>query len=133
MSWPSPDQDRLYFDQIMRQTEDAMRHLRTAKQLIGQVAGTGVAADGFIKVTAGAGGTLSGIDLDPRLLRLPPAVIGRELTKAVRAAQDDAERRSREIVDEAAPYVEALPEPLDETFVRRRVDAAMRDLLAGDR
>lgn len=133
MSWPSPDQDRLYFDQIMRQTEDAVRHLRTAKQLIGQVAGTGVAADGFIKATAGAGGALSGIDLNPRLLRLPPAVIGRELTKAVQAAQDDAARRSREIVDEVAPYVEALPEPLDETFVRRRVDAAMRDLLAGDR
>ncbi|MEV4562292.1 YbaB/EbfC family nucleoid-associated protein [Nonomuraea sp. NPDC049421] len=133
MSLPSPDQDRLYFDQIMRQTEDAISHLRTAKQLIGQVAGTGVAADGFIKVTAGAGGTLSGIDLNPRLLRLPSAVIARELTKAVQAAQDDAARRSQEIVDEVAPYVEALPEPLDETFVRRRVDAVMRDLLAGDR
>ncbi|GAB2964644.1 YbaB/EbfC family nucleoid-associated protein [Nonomuraea fastidiosa] len=103
-----------------------------AKQLIGQVRGTGEAADGFIRVTAGAGGVLTGIDLNPRLLRLSPAVIGRELTKAIQQAQDDAARRSQEIVDGVAPHVAALPEPLDETFVRRRVDAAMRDLNGGD-
>ncbi|MFG1696642.1 YbaB/EbfC family nucleoid-associated protein [Nonomuraea sp. NPDC049309] len=128
MSLPSPEQDRLYFDHVLRQTEEATRHLRTAKQLIDQVRGTGAGADGLIQVTAGAGGVLSGVDLNPRLLRLSPAVIGRELTKAIQQAQDDAARRSQEILDGVAPQVAALPEPLDEAFVRRRVDAAMRDL-----
>ncbi|MFC5822751.1 YbaB/EbfC family nucleoid-associated protein [Nonomuraea insulae] len=131
MSWPAPDQDSLYFDQVLQQTRDAMRHLRTAKHLIGQIEGTGEAADGLIQVTTDAGGALRRIDLNPRVLRLAPAVIGREVTKAIQAAQDDSARRAKEIVDGVAPYVGALPEPLDETFVQHRVEAAMRDMHSG--
>jgi hypothetical protein len=47
----------------------------------------------------------------------------------LRAAQEDAAGKAQEIAD-AADSAAALPEPLDETFVRHRVDQVARDLLS---
>ncbi|MEV0622513.1 YbaB/EbfC family nucleoid-associated protein [Nonomuraea sp. NPDC050404] len=131
MSWPAPDQDSQYLDTILRQTRDAMRHLRAAKHMIGQVEGTGEAADGLIRVRTGADGVLRHVDLNPRALRLTPEAIGREVTRAIQSAQDDSARQAKEIVNGVASHVDALPEPLDERFVEHRVETAMRDLYSG--
>ncbi|NUP63435.1 MAG: hypothetical protein HOW71_14840, partial [Nonomuraea sp.] len=56
------------------------------------------------------------------------AALGREVAAVLRAAQDDAARQAQEIAD-AAERAAELPQPLDETFVRGRVEQAARDLL----
>ncbi|MET8004992.1 YbaB/EbfC family nucleoid-associated protein [Nonomuraea glycinis] len=129
---PDPSQDRHYLEQVIEQTRTAMRGLRQAKHLIGQVEGTGEGAQGMIRAAADGRGGLTGMRLDPRALRLDVATLGAEVTRAIQAAQDDAARRTAEIVDEAVGGVGALPEPLDETFVRGRVDAAARDLYSAE-
>jgi DNA-binding protein YbaB len=129
---PDPSQDHHYLEQVIEQTRTAMRGLRQAKHLIGQVEGTGEGAQGMIRAAADGRGGLTGIELDPRALRLDVATLGAEVTRAIQAAQDDATRRTAEIVDEAVGGVGALPEPLDETFVRGRVDAAARDLYSAE-
>jgi hypothetical protein len=44
---------------------------------------------------------LERLDLDPRTRRLETHVLAEELLKTIRAAQDDGERRTRELVGEA--------------------------------
>ncbi len=66
--------------------------------------------------------------IDPRALRLEEAALAREVTAVLRAAQDEAARKAQEIAD-AAEGAAALPQPLDETFVRGRVEQVARDLL----
>ncbi|MFI7452006.1 YbaB/EbfC family nucleoid-associated protein [Nonomuraea sp. NPDC049714] len=129
---PDPRHDHHYLEQVIEQTRTTMRGLRQAKHLIGQVEGTGEGAQGMIRAAADGRGGLTRIELNPRALRLDVATLGAAVTEAVQAAQGDATRRTAEIVAEAVGGAGALPEPLDETFVRARVDAAARDLYSAE-
>ncbi|MFG1941658.1 YbaB/EbfC family nucleoid-associated protein [Nonomuraea sp. NPDC048826] len=132
MSWPSdPREDSHYLDEVIERTRAAVRDLRQAERRIAEVDGVGEAADGLIRARAGGHGVLRGLHLDPRALRLDPRVLGAEVTEAIRLAQEAAVERTGEIVAEATARVGALPEPLDETFVRHRMESATRDLYAG--
>lgn len=121
---PEPGEDARYVEQVIEQTEAAISRLREARRLIGQVEGTGEAADGLVRAMADGSGTLTGIDIKPRALRLSVAALGEEVTEAIRLAQQDASRRTGEIVEDAGAVVGMVPQPLDETFVRDRVEAA---------
>ncbi|MEU4579387.1 YbaB/EbfC family nucleoid-associated protein [Nonomuraea sp. ATR24] len=128
---PDPREDRLYLDQVVDQTRSAMRHLREAQRQIAAVEGTGEAAQGMIRAVADGRGTLTGVKIDPRALRLDVARLGAEVTAAVQAAQEEAARRTGDIVADAAGRAGTLPEPLDERFVRDRVESAARELYTG--
>ncbi|WP_329083576.1 YbaB/EbfC family nucleoid-associated protein [Streptosporangium sp. NBC_01469] len=124
---PKIGEDARYMEQVIEQTETALSRLRQAKHLIGEVEGTGEAADGLVRVTANSGGSLTKVDINPRALRLSVAALGNEVTEAIRLAQQDASRRTGEIVEDAAASA-GIPQPLDETFVRERVEAAAHDM-----
>ncbi|GAA4530456.1 YbaB/EbfC family nucleoid-associated protein [Nonomuraea ferruginea] len=132
MSWPSdPSEDTHYLDQVIERTQAAVRDLRRAERLIAEVEGAGEAAQGMIRARAGGHGAMRGLHIDPRALRLDPRTLGAEVTKAIQQAQEAATERTQEIVAEATARVGVLPEPLDETFVRHRVESAARDLYSG--
>ncbi|MFI6713000.1 YbaB/EbfC family nucleoid-associated protein [Nonomuraea sp. NPDC050478] len=132
MSWPSdPSEDTHYLDQVVERTQAAVRDLRRAERLIAEVEGAGEAAQGMIRARAGGHGAMRGLHIDPRALRLDPRTLGAEVTKAIQQAQEAATERTEEIVAEATARVGVLPEPLDETFVRHRVESAARDLYSG--
>ncbi|MEV4838543.1 YbaB/EbfC family nucleoid-associated protein [Nonomuraea sp. NPDC049486] len=132
MSWPSdPSEDTHYLDQVIERTQAAVRDLRRAERLIAEVEGVGEAAQGMIRARAGGHGAMRGLHIDPRALRLDPRTLGAEVTKAIQQAQEAAAERTEEIVAEATARVGVLPEPLDETFVRHRVESAARDLYSG--
>lgn len=124
---PEPGEDAHYMEQVIEQTETALSRLRQAKHLIGEVKGTGEAAQGMIRAMADSSGSLTKVDIDPRALRLSVAALGDEVTEAIRLAQQDSSRRTGEIIEDAAASV-GIPQPLDETFVRERVEAAARDI-----
>lgn len=124
---PEAGEDAHYMEQVIEQTETALSRLRRAKHLIGEVEGTGEAAEGLVRVTADSSGSLTKVDINPRALRLSVAALGNEVTEAIRLAQQDASRRTGEIIEDAAASA-GIPQPLDETFVRERVEAAARDI-----
>ncbi|GAA1847070.1 hypothetical protein [Asanoa iriomotensis] len=91
-------------------SEDFDQALSAARQALGDVApaiaaaaGTGVAADGLIRVTA-EGGRLSDVAVDPRAMRLPPAEFAEQLREAVNIALAEADPT-------ATPEAAALPDP----------------------
>ena len=129
---PTPGEDRQYLDQFVERTQAAMLRLREAKRLINAVEGTGEAMRGMIRASADGRGALTGIELDPRALRHDVTTLATEVTAAIQTAQREATRRTGEIVEEATGQAGALPEPLDERFVRARVEAAARELYAGE-
>ncbi|NUO99729.1 MAG: YbaB/EbfC family nucleoid-associated protein [Nonomuraea sp.] len=125
---PIPDDDAEYLLDYFSQGQRAIRDLRAAQAAIRQVEGRARSADGLIEAAADGEGGLTGLRVDPRALRLGEAALGREVAAVLRAAQDDAARQAQEIAD-AAERAAELPQPLDETFVRGRVEQAARDLL----
>ncbi|MEU6711188.1 YbaB/EbfC family nucleoid-associated protein [Nonomuraea sp. NPDC046802] len=114
-------------EQVIGQTETALNRLRQAKHLIGEVRGTGEAAQGLICATADSSGSLTGVDINPRALRLSVAALGDEITEAIRLAQQDTSRRTGEIIEDAAASA-GIPQPLDETFVRERIELAASNM-----
>ncbi|WP_162795014.1 YbaB/EbfC family nucleoid-associated protein [Nonomuraea lactucae] len=124
---PVPSEDARYLEQFVAQTQAALGRLREANRMIGEVVGTGEAAQGLVRAAADGRGVLTKVEVDPRGMRLAAGELGAEVTKAIRAAQDDARRRTGEIVDDALTRAGELPQPLDETFVRHRIEVAAHD------
>ncbi|MFC6082703.1 YbaB/EbfC family nucleoid-associated protein [Sphaerisporangium aureirubrum] len=123
------EDDHQRLELIIRQTEEAMRGLEHARAGIGQVTGEGEGADGMVRAVADGRGRLTSLDFNPRVMRLAPGQLGQEVAKAVQEAQDAAQEQTREIVGRAqARAAELMAEPLDETFVRRRVEQVARDI-----
>jgi DNA-binding protein YbaB len=129
MSSPDPEADDLeYLERVVGRTEEIMRRLGEAHAMIGEVTGEGEAAGGMVRVVADGRGRVRAIELNPRVMRLDPVRLAQEAAAAMRAAQEAAARRTEEIVEGARAEVSALPEPLDETFVRRRVERVAREI-----
>ncbi|MFI6736012.1 YbaB/EbfC family nucleoid-associated protein [Nonomuraea sp. NPDC050451] len=128
MSFPTPEHDAEYLEEYVAQGRRIIRDLRAAQAAIRQLEGVAKSKDGLIEAAADGQGGLTRLRIDPRALRLGEAALGREVTAVLQAAQEDAARKAEEIADEAMGAAN-LPEPLDETFVRQRVEQAARDLL----
>ncbi|WP_433226479.1 YbaB/EbfC family nucleoid-associated protein [Microtetraspora malaysiensis] len=125
---PTPDDDETYLHDYYAQGQQAIRDLRAAQSAIRQVEGLARSKDRLIEAAADGEGGLTRLRIDPRALRLAEPALGREVAAVLRAAQEDAARRAQEIAD-AAERAADLPRPLDETFVRGRVEQVARDLL----
>ncbi|GAA4229274.1 DNA-binding protein YbaB [Streptosporangium album] len=127
---PASNDELRHLEQIMEQAQEVMRKFQEAQTAILEVTGAGEGADGLVRAVSDGRGGIMEIDFNPRAMRLDCATLGREVTTALQAAQQEAERRSQEIMGEALASAEAMPEPLDETFVRDRVEQAARDLFS---
>jgi hypothetical protein len=107
------------FDRMLDETRALLEQVRS-----GQAAppgdgdeappeGHGEAAEGRIRVTAGVGGELTSIELDPRVMRMASEELAAELTSAVNAALRDLRSRAR--ATDAAIDPAVLAERLKET------------------
>lgn len=128
MHSPAPEDDAEYLHQYVAQSRRAIRALHDARASIGQVEGCAKSDDGLIEAVANGHGAPTHLRIDPRALRLGEAALGGQVAEVLRAAQDDAGRQAREIADGVRDVTAALPAPLDETFVRARVEQALNDL-----
>lgn len=125
---PTPDNDAEYLLEYFSEGQRVIRDLRAAQSAIRQVEGLATSRDGLLEAAADGEGGLTRLHIDPRAMRLGESALGREVAAVLRAAQEDAARKAQEIAD-AAESTAALPQPLDETFVRGRVEQVARDLL----
>jgi DNA-binding protein YbaB len=129
MRSPAPEDDAEFLAQYVARSRQIMRDLRVARAAIQQVEGRAKSDDGLVEAFAGGQGAPTRLRIDPRALRFSEAALSAKVTAVLRAAQEDAGRQAQEITDEAKGRTSALPEPLDETFVRERVEQAAHDLL----
>ncbi|MGN9843085.1 YbaB/EbfC family nucleoid-associated protein [Nonomuraea sp. H19] len=129
MSSPAPENDAEYLAQYAAQARRIIRDLQATRAAIQQLEGRAKSRDGLLEATADGQGGLTRLRIDPRALRLGEAALGREVTAVLQEAQEDAARKAQEMVDRAEVGAAALPQPLDETFVRQRVEQVARDLL----
>jgi DNA-binding protein YbaB len=125
---PTPDNDAAYLLEYVSEGQRVIRDLQAAQSAIRQVEGLAKSKDGLVEAAADGEGGLTRLHIDPRAMRLGESALGREVAAVLRAAQEDAARRAQEIAD-AAESAATLPQPLDETFVRGRVEQVARDLL----
>jgi DNA-binding protein YbaB len=125
---PTPDNDAEYLLDYFSQGQRVIRDLRAAQSAIRQVEGLATSKDGLLEAAADGEGGLTRLHIDPRAMRLGESALAREVAAVLRAAQEDAARKAQELAD-AVESAATLPQPLDETFVRGRVEQAARDLL----
>ncbi|MFG1704216.1 YbaB/EbfC family nucleoid-associated protein [Nonomuraea sp. M3C6] len=129
MPAPSPEADVEQLERILRQGGEMMTRLRQAQAEMRKVTGSAETSDGLVRAVADGQGGIVRLRLDPRAMRLDHAVLSRQVTAVLQAAQQDAETRAQRIVDEALADTAHLPAPLDETFVRDRVEQVARNLI----
>ncbi|MEV0236018.1 YbaB/EbfC family nucleoid-associated protein [Nonomuraea sp. NPDC050786] len=126
MPTPAPEHDAEYLAAYLDQSRQIMRDLQAARAAIQQVEGRAGSDDGLVEAAADGQGGLTRLRIDPRALRLSERELGRKVTAVLQEAQANAERQALEIAEKVKGRT--LPEPLDETFVRQRVEQAARDL-----
>ncbi|NRQ39450.1 YbaB/EbfC family nucleoid-associated protein [Nonomuraea sp. NN258] len=124
---PTPDGDLGYLERTLERSQEVMRDLREAQVGILRVIGRAGGDGGLVRAESDGQGGITRLELEPDALRLTPQDLGRRITTVLQAAQRDAVRQTQEIADRALAATAALAEPLDDTFVRLRVDRAARD------
>ncbi|MEU6426082.1 YbaB/EbfC family nucleoid-associated protein [Microbispora sp. NPDC046973] len=110
-------------DDLEQDAERAARieaWLEDGQREIEAVTGHGRAADGRIQVVTTAYGQVREVVIEPRAMRLPSRTLAEELLLALRRAQQDAERQTRQMVSDAlremAPGESFGPDAVDEWF-----------------
>jgi DNA-binding protein YbaB len=88
-------------ERVAREADQALRRLADVQERLGEVRGTGTAADGQIVVGADASGRIDSIRLNPRVMRMASHELATELLRAVNAAQDDCARQANALIAEA--------------------------------
>ncbi|WUI01184.1 YbaB/EbfC family nucleoid-associated protein [Spirillospora sp. NBC_00431] len=113
------------FERMLSETRALLDQVRGGGTPPGaeDVEGHGAAADGKVKVVAGAGGELTSVELDPRAMRMP----SEELADALRSAVNEAlrELRSRSRAAETAIDPDVLAQGL-----RDAQDQGLRQMAA---
>ncbi|NBE98878.1 YbaB/EbfC family nucleoid-associated protein [Nonomuraea sp. KC401] len=127
---PAPEDDAEYVADYVQKSREVIRGIKDAQTAIRQVRGRAVSSDGLIEAAADGHGRVTRLQIDPRAMRQGERTLGGQVTAVLRAAQEEAARQAQEIADEASERADTLPKPLDETFVRERVEQAARDLLS---
>ncbi|GAB2818758.1 hypothetical protein GCM10027176_24050 [Actinoallomurus bryophytorum] len=80
------------------EAEKTMRRLEQVQEELSGVTGKGESGDGMVHAVTDANGLLEEIVIKPRALRMPSEDLAEGVTVAIRAAQEDAERRGNQIV-----------------------------------
>ncbi|MFC4529509.1 YbaB/EbfC family nucleoid-associated protein [Sphaerisporangium dianthi] len=120
-----PDDFRLEdLERVARQNEEAVQRLSGVFGELRTVKGEGAAAGGLVGAVVDGGGQIEEVTLDPRVMRLDSASIAQAVTEAVRAAQQDAQRRNAELLREATGGEPPSLDPASaETWLKDVADA----------
>ncbi|MGW5266419.1 YbaB/EbfC family nucleoid-associated protein [Microbispora sp. NPDC004025] len=129
MTTPSPDGDAELLERVLLEGRAMMRRLQDARALVRDVTGRAESPGRTMRAVADGRGEIVELHFDPRVMRLDREALGRQVTAVLRAAQRDAEARTRQIMDAALAETADVPAPLDDRFVRDRVERIARDLL----
>ncbi|ADL44146.1 MULTISPECIES: YbaB/EbfC family nucleoid-associated protein [Micromonospora] len=77
------------FGRVLSETMAALQRQTDAGEQVAPPEGVGEAADGLIRVTAGPPGQVTGLTLDPRVMRMASEALAEEIEAAVNAALAD--------------------------------------------
>jgi DNA-binding protein YbaB len=80
------------------QAEKTVRRLEQVQEELSEITGEGESEDGTVHAITDANGRLEKIVIQPRALRMASEDLAEKVTAVIRAAQDDAERRTNELV-----------------------------------
>ncbi|MEV4017822.1 YbaB/EbfC family nucleoid-associated protein [Nonomuraea angiospora] len=110
------DFDPEELERITARAEDMLARVEELRSEIDVVVGRGEAADGQVRVTAGASGRLMDVVLAPRAMRLDSQKLAEAVLRAAQEAQDDVAAKVDAVMAETLGG--ALPgrELLDEQF-----------------
>ncbi|MFI9841160.1 YbaB/EbfC family nucleoid-associated protein [Nonomuraea sp. NPDC051941] len=110
------DFDPEELERITARAEDMLARVEELRSEIDVVVGNGEAADGQVRVTAGASGRLMDVVLAPRAMRLDSQKLAEAVLRAAQEAQDDVAAKVDAVMAETLGG--ALPgrELLDEQF-----------------
>ncbi|MBE1591722.1 YbaB/EbfC family nucleoid-associated protein [Nonomuraea angiospora] len=110
------DFDPEELERITARAEDMLARVEELRSEIDVVVGRGEAADGQVRVTAGASGRLMDVVLAPRAMRLDSQKLAEAVLRAAQEAQDDVAAKVDAVMTDALGG--ALPggELLDEQF-----------------
>lgn len=89
-------------DRIMAEFQANAREFSDVMGQVGDVVGEGASPDGKIRVRVTASGQLTGLQIDPRAMRLGSQELADAILEASRRATDDAARRVLEVT---RPYL----------------------------
>jgi DNA-binding protein YbaB len=82
---------------LLTQLETTIAQAKEKAAALAQVVGAGQAADGVVTVRVGPLGQLTGVDLDPKAMRLPSADLAAAVVAAAQAAQADVSAQVAEL------------------------------------
>ncbi|MEV4580514.1 YbaB/EbfC family nucleoid-associated protein [Nonomuraea jabiensis] len=134
------DFDPEELERITARAEDMLARVEELRSEIDVVVGRGEAADGQVRVTAGASGRLMDVVLAPRAMRLDSQKLAEAVLRAAQEAQDDVAAKvdavmaqtlggalpGRELLDEQfGSVLESFESSMDERL--RAIDDRTRD------
>ena len=102
MSQPRPNWAA--FGEMVGDLKRSLENVGDAQKKLMRVTGTAWSEDRLVKAVVGPRGQLVELDLDPRIYRKPNSkALSASILATVRAAIEDVQRQSREVMDELLP------------------------------
>lgn len=93
---------------ITARAEEMLAHVEQLKDELDVVVGRGEAADGQVRVTAGASGRLIDVVLSPRVLSMDSRKLAEAVLRAAQEAQDEVAGKVDEIMAGGSPGPESV-------------------------
>jgi len=89
---------------VIDDLQQTLKNAAQTRQQILEITGTAWSADRLIKAVVGPRGQLLELEIDPRVFRNPNSkALAASILSTVRAAVEDANRKTKEILDKAMP------------------------------
>lgn len=106
-------------DRLGAQADQAMRRLAESADALSEITGAGEAADGLVRAAVDGGGALQSVVINPRAMRMAAEQLAEAVTAAVTAAQQDAQRRTNELLTSVMGE-HSVPTGLDAEAMRKQ-------------
>lgn len=114
--------------EVLAELNKSLDNAAQTRQQIAEITGIAWSEDRLIKAVVGPRGQLIELDIDPRIYRTPNSkALSASILATVRAAVEDANRKTREILRRSVPSVEGLGVS-GETTVERMLTSHDADL-----
>lgn len=91
---PPPEE----IDKFADRAEEMMKGLGKARERFDEITGEGEGSDGKVRAVTDANGVLKEIVFHPKSMRMASETLSEATTEAIRNAQDDAEKKGREML-----------------------------------
>ncbi|MEV6153216.1 YbaB/EbfC family nucleoid-associated protein [Nonomuraea sp. NPDC052129] len=103
-------------ERITAQAEQMLLRVEEVRKEVDMVVGRGTGADGQVRVAAGANGWLVELVIAPRAMRLDSQKLAEELLRAAQQAQEEADRKAREVMADTLGESMPTQRELDDRF-----------------